>query len=316
VNRAWINVIPCTVMRNTTGRRADTLGGDEVKMRPMQHASARCRRVETMTRPLLSTCIITQNNAASLKRAIASIESFSDEIVVVDGGSTDGTESVVRSHPKCLYLRRSFDGNFAVQKNFGFDHASGAWILELDEDEVVCGEFSADIRSCLERSSEIGFAIRRWWLCSVDPLQHVSTELFETTWIPRVFRNYPEFRYVFPKAGANSGVIHHEFEDKLLHFFARMDQWRILHFHYLLHGRADREARFAWFDKVDPCCIDMNARCYLYEDYSHRIVPCPARWRGREQWRTTSFPNLPDICEEPHSLWRGQASGALSQSQR
>ena len=285
-------------------------------MRRRQHASVRRRRVEPMTRPLLSTCIITQNNAASLKRAIASIESFSDEIVVVDGGSTDGTESVVRSHPKCLYLRRSFEGNFAAQKNFGFDHASGAWILELDDDEVVCGEFSEDIRSCLEHSSEIGFAIRRWWLCSADPLQHVSTELFETTWIPRVFRNYPEFRYVFPKAGANSGAIHHEFEDRLQRRLARMDRWRILHFHYLLHGRADREARFAWFDRVDPYCTDMNARCYLYEDYPHRVVPCPAWWRGLEQWRTAPCPDLPDICQEPHSLRRGQTGGALSPSQR
>ena len=56
---------------------------------------------------------MTQNNAASLQKAIASVEPFSDEIVV-DGGSADGTEFLVRSHPKCLYLRRSFDGNFAA----------------------------------------------------------------------------------------------------------------------------------------------------------------------------------------------------------
>ena len=232
-----------------------------------------------MNKPLLSTCIITQNNALSLERAIASVAHFSDEIVVVDGGSTDGTETVVRSHPQCRYFRRPFDGNFAEQKNFAFDQASGNWIFELDDDEVVCDGFRQNIRDRLERSSEMGFAIRRWWLCSLDPLQYVSTELFETTWIPRLFRNLPELRYVFPKTGANSGVIHHEFEDRLQRFFTRMDHWRILHFHYLLHDRAQREARFTWFNRVDPRCSDMNARCYLYENYHHHVLPCPARYR-------------------------------------
>ena len=119
-----------------------------------------------MKKPLLSTCIITQNNAALLRRAIASADRFTDEIVVVDGGSADATERVVRAHPKCLYLHRPFEGNFAAQKNFAFEHASGQWIFELDEDEVVCDEFSAHIRPLLENTNEIGFALRRWWLCA------------------------------------------------------------------------------------------------------------------------------------------------------
>lgn len=234
---------------------------------------------EMMNRPLVSICIATQNNAAFLGRAIASVQRFADEIVVVDGGSTDGTESLVRSVPKCVYLHRAFDGNFAAQKNFGFDHASGTWILELDEDEVVCDEFAAAIRPLLERSGEVGYAMRRWWIRSIDPLRYVSTELFETTWIPRVFRNDPKLRYIFPLLGANSGLIHHEFSPAMQSRIVRIDCWRLLHFHYLIHGRSDREARFAWFNRVDPRCIEMNARCYLYEDFSHRILPCPARWQ-------------------------------------
>jgi glycosyltransferase involved in cell wall biosynthesis len=233
-----------------------------------------------MNRPLISTCIMTQDNESYLRQAIASAERFSDEIIVVDGGSTDGTEALVRSHPRCRYLHRLFDGNFAAQKNFAFDHASGKWIFELDQDEVVCDELSEVIRPLLERSGEVGYAIRRWWICSTDPLRYVSTELFETTWIPRIFRNDPQLRYVFPLPGANSGVIHHEFSVRAQSQFVRIDRWRIPHFHYLIHDRADREARFVWFNRVDPRCTEMNARCYLYEDFSHRILPCPARWQN------------------------------------
>jgi glycosyltransferase involved in cell wall biosynthesis len=232
-----------------------------------------------MTKPLISTCIITQNSAVALQRALASADRFADEIVVVDGGSTDGTEFLARSHPKCVYLQRPFDGNFAAQKNFGFDHASGQWIFELDEDEVVCDDFTRHLRPLLQSTSDVGFAIRRWWLSSLHPLQYVSTELFETTWIPRLFRNDPRIRYVFPLDGPNSGLIHHEFDRRHQPLFVRLNSWRLLHFHYLLHDRAERELRFAWFNQVDPRCMETNARCYLYENFSHRLLPCPARWR-------------------------------------
>jgi glycosyltransferase involved in cell wall biosynthesis len=231
-------------------------------------------------RPLISTCIITQNSAAYLALAIASVERFSDEIVVVDGGSADGTEALARSHPKCRYLRRRFDGNFAAQKNLGFDHASGTWVFELDEDEVVCDEFGAAVRGLLEKSADVGYAIRRWWICSTQPLRYISTELYETTWIPRLFRNDPKLRYVFPLASANSGLIHHEFSPAHQAQFVKIDRWRLLHFHYLIHSRADREARLAWFHRVDPQCLNMNARCYLYENFSYRVAPCPAQWQG------------------------------------
>ncbi len=243
-----------------------------------------------MNESLISTCIATQNNVAYLQRAIASVERFADEIVVVDGGSADGTEALVRAHPKCLYLQRPFDGNFAAQKNFAFDHASARWILELDEDEVVCDEFAAAIRPLLERTCDLGYAIRRWWICSLDPLRYVSTELFETTWIPRLFRNDPKLRYVFPLPGGNSGLIHHEFSCAMQSRIVRLNRWRLPHFHYLIHSRSDREARFAWFNRVDPRCVEMNARCYLYEDFSHRILPCPARWQSAASAR------IPDGC--------------------
>ncbi|UCD53124.1 MAG: glycosyltransferase [Phycisphaerales bacterium] len=243
-----------------------------------------------MKKPLLSTCIITQNNAASLRRAIANTEHFSDEIVVVDGGSTDGTEFVARSHPKCVYLQRPFDGNFAAQKNFGFDHASGQWIFELDEDEVVCDDLAGRIRPLAQNATEVGFALRRWWLSSLSPLQYVSTELFETAWIPRLFRNDPRIRYVFPLDGPNSGVIHHEFDRRHQPLFVRLNPWRLLHFHYLLHDRADREARFAWFNQVDPHCAETNARCYLYENFKHRIQPCPARCQADSSFIAPATP--------------------------
>ena len=39
----------------------------------------------------LSVCLITWNEERNLPRALRSLEGIADEIVIVDGGSTDGT---------------------------------------------------------------------------------------------------------------------------------------------------------------------------------------------------------------------------------
>ncbi|MFP6903558.1 MAG: glycosyltransferase, partial [Verrucomicrobiia bacterium] len=41
----------------------------------------------------ISLCIITKNEEANLRRCLTSVALVVDEIIVVDSGSTDGTEA-------------------------------------------------------------------------------------------------------------------------------------------------------------------------------------------------------------------------------
>jgi glycosyltransferase involved in cell wall biosynthesis len=84
--------------------------------------------------PALSATIITRNEARTIARAIRSL-ACADEVIVVDGGSTDDTVAIagslgarVVSHP--------FEG-FAAQKNFASAQARHDWILSLDADEEL-----------------------------------------------------------------------------------------------------------------------------------------------------------------------------------
>lgn len=85
---------------------------------------------------MISTVIVTYNEADSLKNCLRSIVDESDEIVVVDLGSSDETLKVAASfkakiinHKKVEYVEKVRD--FAISK------ATGEWVLVLDPDEKL-----------------------------------------------------------------------------------------------------------------------------------------------------------------------------------
>ena len=83
----------------------------------------------------LSVVIITFNEGHHIAKCLKAAQAVSDEIVVIDSGSTDNTVEVcmaygarVITNPWCGY---------SEQKNFGNAQASFDWILSLDADEVL-----------------------------------------------------------------------------------------------------------------------------------------------------------------------------------
>jgi glycosyltransferase involved in cell wall biosynthesis len=86
----------------------------------------------------VSVIIPTYNRAGVLPRALDSVISQShaaDEIIVVDDGSTDETEAVIRSaYLDITYLKQNNLGVSAA-RNLGIRHATGDWIALLDSDD-------------------------------------------------------------------------------------------------------------------------------------------------------------------------------------
>jgi glycosyltransferase involved in cell wall biosynthesis len=84
--------------------------------------------------PSLSATIITRNESRNLARAVRSL-ACADEVVVIDGGSTDETANIARSLGARVVVH-AFEG-FAAQKNFASEQARHDWILSLDADEEL-----------------------------------------------------------------------------------------------------------------------------------------------------------------------------------
>jgi glycosyltransferase involved in cell wall biosynthesis len=80
------------------------------------------------------------------------------ELIVVDDGSTDNTEVIVRSYPAVEYLYQSNQG-VAVARNAGISRARGKFIAFLDADDTWHPDkLKIQVRHLLE-NPELGYSI-------------------------------------------------------------------------------------------------------------------------------------------------------------
>lgn len=94
--------------------------------------------------PSISATIIAHNEAAQIARAIRSL-SCADEVIVVDSGSTDGTDGIATGCGARV-VNHGWPG-FAAQKNFAVTQARHDWILSLDADEELDEAAQAAVRA-------------------------------------------------------------------------------------------------------------------------------------------------------------------------
>jgi hypothetical protein len=113
---------------------------------PLQTA----RTKQATVRERIAACLIVQDERERLPAALQSV-AFCDEIVVVDGGSTDGTADVARA-AGAKVIENPWPG-FAAQRNVALDAATSDWVLELDADERVSARLGASIEDLLEAPS-------------------------------------------------------------------------------------------------------------------------------------------------------------------
>lgn len=95
-----------------------------------------------MNAPKVSVIIPTYNRAQILSRAIKSVlnQTFQDfELIVVDDGSVDNTRQLVvrfqERDSRVNYIWQESSGGVASPRNTGIQHARGAYIAFLDDDD-------------------------------------------------------------------------------------------------------------------------------------------------------------------------------------
>lgn len=83
--------------------------------------------------PKISACVITFNDEHTVAWAVSSVQ-WTDEIVVVDTGSSDRTIEIAQSLGARVVRTAPFDG-FGTMRNRAVEACAHAWIFSLDADE-------------------------------------------------------------------------------------------------------------------------------------------------------------------------------------
>lgn len=97
----------------------------------------------------LSVFIITKNEEKRISKAIESVIGLAGEIIIVDSGSTDKTEDIVKSYG-CTFIYNEWQG-YEKQKIFGESLCTNNWILNIDADEPLSIELKQEIAETLKK---------------------------------------------------------------------------------------------------------------------------------------------------------------------
>ncbi len=109
----------------------------------------------------LSVTLATYNEDQFLDKCLNSVKEIADEIVIVDGTSTDKTRDIAQKHGAKIILRENLQ-NFHINKKIAIENATGEWILQMDADEQASPELVKEIKEKINSDpEENGFWIPR-----------------------------------------------------------------------------------------------------------------------------------------------------------
>jgi glycosyltransferase involved in cell wall biosynthesis len=181
---------------------------------------------------------------------------IADEVVIVDGGSTDKTVRYIRDHIKTssVPIRLTINPmppSFADQRNFAKALCKGDWILHLDVDEKYTPNLALEIDDLTKiEVQRLGYSFPTYHL--IQDEQHFSNTDVDPH--IRLFRNIPELKYyreVHEYLKYNDIILHphpqgmDNFTSSIIYY---TDKFRLLHYTQL-RSPEDKEKKWRRYEQ-------------------------------------------------------------------
>jgi glycosyltransferase involved in cell wall biosynthesis len=109
--------------------------------------------------PRLSVYIMAQNEEGRIRSTLESVRTLADELVVIDGGSTDRTAQICRDYTPHVFVH-PFEG-YAKQRQYALSKVSGDWVLAIDADETLSPELREALPLLLDRQDVDAYEFSR-----------------------------------------------------------------------------------------------------------------------------------------------------------
>ena len=142
----------------------------------------------------ISACAIMKNEISHVEAWLNNVRVFAQEIIVVDTGSTDGTNEFLAKQFDVKLISYEWQHDFAQAKNVALQEATGDWLVFTDADECYYHpENITEYLGKLDRQSADIDVI----FCSIDNIDADSNnEIINSDVVPRIIRNYVGIKYM------------------------------------------------------------------------------------------------------------------------
>lgn len=107
-----------------------------------------------MRRSKVTAAVIAKNEEKNIRACIESVRKWADEVIVVDGCSTDKTAAISRELGAKV-IEHAWEGNFAKERNTANQYSSCDWVLHIDADDRVTDDFKKAADRVLDSDSQV-----------------------------------------------------------------------------------------------------------------------------------------------------------------
>jgi glycosyltransferase involved in cell wall biosynthesis len=134
----------------------------------------------------ISVLVPTLNERRNIADCLDSV-SWSDDVVVVDSGSREGTLEAARARGTRI-VDFKWNGQFPKKKNWALENVpwKNEWLLILDADERITPELAEEIQTTVRHPAADGYFINRRFMFMGRWIEHCG---YYPSWNLRLFRH-------------------------------------------------------------------------------------------------------------------------------
>ena len=204
--------------------------------------------------PSLSVCMMVQNAEKTLAIALTSLGNTYDELIIVDGGSTDKTCEIAAEYGATI-IHSHWPGNHSQQRNVYLREVKTDWVFVLDSDEFIDQKTLDFLELLCQQGSPYQtdhFWIPRKWISPISGNHYISS-----------FPHFPDPQHRIFKYNRNlyyEGKIHEMISGFSLESVF-LDDLNIYHLDLFINSEEKRKEKVRKYMKGNP--LDGAIHYYL-----------------------------------------------------
>lgn len=193
----------------------------------------------------LSVCMMVQNVENTLPIALESLGNIYDELIIVDGGSTDKTCEIAFQYGAKI-IHSKWSGNHSKQRNVYLQEVKTDWAFVIDSDEFI-DKITFEFLQLIKRQGNTvdtdSFWFPRKWISPFSKKHYITSK-----------PHYPDFQrrlFKYQKSVFYSGLIHETIHG-LTHSGQCVCNSTIYHLDLFINTEVERRAKIRRYMKEDP----------------------------------------------------------------